>query len=115
MIRWSRRFVGGLLGAGLLLLPTWGAAQSFSSGSTGADGAFTPTCTPTPCTVTVPLPPSGVFHFTTISIPTNVTVAFTRNAANTPAILLATGTVTISGTIDVSGSNGSPLTRPGLG
>jgi len=115
MIRWSRRFVGGLLGACLLLLPTWGAAQSFSSGSTGADGPFNPTCSPTPCTVTVALPPSGVFNFTTITIPSGVTVALTRNAANTPAILLATGNVTISGTLDVSGSNGSPLTRPGLG
>lgn len=31
----------------------WGAsaiAQTFDSGSTGADGVFNPTCTPTPCT-----------------------------------------------------------------
>lgn len=115
MMRWNRRFFGGFLGLSLLFLPTWSAAQSFSSGSTGADGPFNPTCSPTPCTVTVALPPSGVFNFTTITIPSGVTVALTRNAANTPAILLATGTVTLSGTLDVSGSNGSPLTRPGLG
>lgn len=97
------------------LLAASALAQSFSSGSTGADGAFTPTCTPTPCTVAVALPASGVFNFTTITIPTNVTVTFARNAANTPAILLATGAVTISGTIDVSGSAGTALGRPGPG
>ncbi len=81
-------------------------AQFFDSGSTGADGAFTPTCTPTPCTVTVTLPASGVFHYTTVSVPAGVTVKYTRNAANTPVTMLATGHVTISGTIDVSGSTG---------
>jgi hypothetical protein len=81
-------------------------AQYFNSGSTGADGAFTPSCTPTPCTVTVTLPASGVFHYTTVSVPFGVTVKYTRNAANTPVTILATGNVTIAGTIDISGSNG---------
>lgn len=94
----------GLLGLGLLLgAPGIGAAQTFVSGSTGADGAFNPTCAPTPCTVTVALPPSGVFNFTTISVPTGVTATFTRNAANTPVTLLATGDVTIAGTILLDG------------
>jgi hypothetical protein len=97
----------GLLGLGLLLAaPGFGAAQTFVSGSTGADGAFNPTCAPTPCTVTVALPPSGVFNFTTITIPTGVTVAFQNNAANTPVIMLATGDVTIAGTILLDGQPG---------
>ncbi|MFQ5839703.1 MAG: hypothetical protein ACE5HK_03175, partial [Candidatus Methylomirabilales bacterium] len=109
-VRW------GLLSATLLLAtPGPGAAQSFSSGSTGVDGPFNPTCTPTPCSVTVTLPPDGVFNFTTITIPSGVTVIFTRNAANTPVILLATGNVTINGTIDVSGGSGTTFGRPGPG
>ncbi|MFQ5804190.1 MAG: hypothetical protein ACE5JQ_14970 [Candidatus Methylomirabilales bacterium] len=109
-IRW------GLLSASFLLAtPGLGAAQTFTSGSTGADGPFNPTCTPTPCTVTVTLPPDGIFNFTTVNIPAGVTVRFTRNAANTPVILLATGNVTIIGTIDVSGGSGTAFGRPGPG
>jgi hypothetical protein len=78
-----------------------GLAQTFSSGSSGADGAFTPTTN-----TTLTLPASGVFNFTTISIPSGVTVRFTRNAANTPVTLVATGNVTIAGTLDVSATNG---------
>jgi hypothetical protein len=83
------------------------AAQHFDSGSTGADGAFNPSCTPTPCTVTMPLPASGVFHYTTVNVPAGVTVKYLRNAANTPVTLLGTGNVTIAGAIDVSGADGS--------
>jgi hypothetical protein len=77
-------------------------AQTFDSGSTGADGALAPASG----TVTLPLPPSGVFNFTTISIPAGVTLRFTRNAANTPVTLLASGAVTIAGTIDIRGAGG---------
>lgn len=76
------------------------SAQSFVSGSTGADGPLNPTCTN--CTVTLDLPPNGVFNYTTINIPTSVTVVYRRNAANTPAIILASGDVTIAGAIDVN-------------
>ena len=94
----------------VVLAGTPAAAQTFNSGSTGADGAFNPASN-----TTLALPPSGVFNFTTINIPSGVTVTFTRNAANTPAILLATGAVTINGTIDVSGGAGGPFGRPGAG
>jgi len=86
----------------LAILWAWPvSAQTFSSGSTGADGVFAPTAS-----TTVPLPPSGVFNFTTVTIPAGVTVTFARNVANTPVTMLATGDVTVAGTIDVSGSNG---------
>lgn len=80
------------------------AQGTFVSGSTGADGALNPTESQT-----LQLPESGVFNFTTINIPTNVTIRFSRNAKNTPVVILATGTVSISGTIDVSGLNGTPV------
>ena len=77
------------------------AAQTFSSGSTGADGAFNPSTN-----TTVTLPANGVLNFTTVTIPSGVTVRFARNAANTPVTLLATGNVTITGTLDLGGANG---------
>jgi hypothetical protein len=91
--------LSGLLAWALLAAPA--SAQTFTSGSTGADGAFSPATN-----TTLTLPPSGVFNFTTVNIPNGVTVKFTRNAANTPVTILATGNVTISGIIDVSGANG---------
>ena len=81
-------------------------AQTFSSGSTGADGALSPATN-----TTLTLPSDGVFNFTTITIPSGVTVKFARNPTNTPVTLLATGNVTIAGTIDVSGVSGGPATN----
>lgn len=78
-------------------------AQTFNSGSTGADGPFSPTTN-----TTLALPPDGVFNFTTVNIPAGVTVTFTRNTANTPVTMLASGNVVIAGTINLSGSPGGP-------
>jgi hypothetical protein len=106
-----RQFVGGLVLGGLVALAVTAtplAAQTFTSGSTGADGAFSPSSN-----TVLTLPPSGVFNFTTMNIPSGVTVTFTKNAANTPAVLLATGNVTINGVINVSGAVGGSLGRPG--
>jgi hypothetical protein len=97
-----------------MLLSAPAAAQGgFDSGSTGADGAFTPTTSQT-----VQLPASGVFNFTTVNIPSGVTIKFNRNANNTPVTILTTGSVTIAGTIDVSGQDGAsngPATGGGAG
>lgn len=87
--------------------------QTFSSGSTGADGAYAPTCAPTPCTVTETLSPTGVYNYTTVSIPTGVTVRWTPNAANTPVTLLATGDVTIDGTLNLNGTDSLPPAATG--
>lgn len=76
-------------------------AQTFSSGSTGADGAFAPSAN-----TTLTVPPTGVFNFTTMTIPTGVTVTFTANATNTPVTMLATGDVSIAGAIRVDGDPG---------
>jgi hypothetical protein len=82
---------------------------AFSSGSTGADLDFTPTVS-----TTLQVPDSGVFNFGMVNIPTGVTITFKRNATNTPVTILATGDVTISGTISVNGSDASANT-PGAG
>src|SRR5205814_7558464 len=82
-------------------MPLGNAQAAFSSGSTGADGAFNPTTS-----VALQVPPDGKFNYTTINIPFGVTVTFTRNARNTPVYILATGNVTINGNIDVGGQDG---------
>ncbi len=87
-----------------LFSPASYAQGGFNSGSDGSDGAFNPTAN-----VTVPLPESGVFNFTTVNIPANVTVRFSKNTRNTPVMILASGTVTIAGFIDVSGSDSSSV------
>lgn len=75
---------------------------SFSSGSTGANGAFAPIANQT-----IQLPESGVFNYTTVNIPRGVTIKFLRNSKNTPVTILASGNVTIAGTIDISGGDGT--------
>jgi len=103
----------------VLLLSNWttvGWAQTFLSGSTGADGPFQPTAN-----TTLPVPTSGIFHFTTVTIPTGVTVTFTPNATNTPVAILATGDVSlaagsivnVSGQPGTPGSSTGPLVNPG--
>lgn len=85
-----------LLGAGPV------AGQTYTSGSTGALGALAPTAS-----TTITLPPDGVLNYTTVTIPSGVTVTFARNATNTPVTLLATGDVTITGTLSVNGIDGA--------
>ena len=84
-------------------------ALAFNSGSTGVDGAFAPTAD-----TVVQLPANGVLNYTTVNIPTGVTVTFKGNAANTPVYILATGDVTIAGALSVSGLAGNAL-APGWG
>jgi hypothetical protein len=77
---------------------------TFNSGSDGSYGPLNITTN-----TTLDLPSNGIFKCTTISIATNATLKFNRNALNTPVYLLATGDVSISGTIDVSGSLGTSV------
>ncbi|NOX27632.1 MAG: hypothetical protein GXP21_05515 [Gammaproteobacteria bacterium] len=82
----------------------------FDSGSTETDGAFTPTVN-----TQLTLPADGIFNFTNVNIPTGVTITFQRNATNTPVTILASGDVTIDGTIDVSGGNATNVGTAGDG
>lgn len=85
-------------------------AQAFTSGSTDSDGAFSPTVN-----TQLTLPASGVLNFTSVDIPTGVTVTFKKNALNTPVVLLASGNVTIAGIVNVSGTNGAATGASGDG
>jgi hypothetical protein len=98
-----------ILFAALICLGFHSVAFGFSSGSTGALGALNPSTN-----TVVQLPADGILNYTTVNIPTGVTVTFQKNAANTPVSLLATGDVTIAGTISVNGIDGNTM-WPGTG
>ena len=90
----------------LVITPITICAQSFSSGSTGADGALdlsTLSCPQTVFGCQLQVPESGIFHFTTVNIPAGATLSFIPNLRNTAVIILAQGAVTIGGTIQISG------------
>lgn len=97
-----------------LLFLTNNAHAAFVSGSTGADGAFNPTAN-----IEVALPANGILNYTTVNIPSGVTVTFKKNAANTPVYMLATGDITIAGTVKLDGASTvytNPVTTtPGAG
>jgi len=97
-----------LLAGGLLSLAS--TSFAFESNSTGADGAFSPQVN-----TTVQLPEDGVFNYTTVNIPSGVVVDFERNTTNTPVIILASGDVTIAGTLTVNGTNGANVGPNGDG
>lgn len=98
-----------LLLLSLCLIGSPAAYAAFESGSTGADGEFAPTGN-----TELQIPESGIFNFTTVNIPSGVTVTFKKNAQNTPVTILATGNVTIAGTINLNGGNASYII-PGAG
>lgn len=83
--------------ASLLIHPL--GAVAYDSGSTGADGPLNPTVN-----TQLQLPPSGVFNFTTVNIPAGVTVTFQKNTSNTPVVILASGNVSVAGSINLNGS-----------
>ncbi len=95
-----------MLTISFLVLASLAEAQSFSSGSTGADGPLDLTSGDRK----VQLPESGVLNYTTVNIPFGKTLTFKRNSRNTPVTMLAQGGVTILGVINVS--NVSDLDTP---
>jgi hypothetical protein len=89
--------------------------QSFSSGSTGADGPLTYADN----LGLVYFPPVGlsprtnnIYNFTTITIGDGTTVRVSGWVINTPLYWLAQSDVTISGTLDISGQAGHAPNNP---
>lgn len=99
-----KKIVISITAIALTFICGYSIAYAFNSGSTGADGALNPTTN-----TEIQLPENGILNYTTVNIPTGVTVTFKKNAANTPAYVLATGDVTIVGTISVNGKDGSGI------
>ena len=102
------------------LLATPALLAQFSSGSTGSDGALNLTTAGTVLfdPVAMGLDPAGdnIFNFTTINIGPSTTLKLTANLVrNNSVIWLATGNVTIAGTIDLSGANGATMSSSNPG
>ncbi len=96
------------------LLAVLGTAHAASVVSDGSDGAFIALPGVNVLDLTLPGRESGIFNFTTISVPAGATLVFKRGTGPTPPVTLAaTGEVQVFGTIDVSARGG--LAGPGGG
>ena len=82
-------------------LPAGGQAQ-VNSGSNGSDGAFNPT---TSTNINMASRPSGVYQYSSVNIPSGVSVTFTPNVNNTPVVWLVQSNVVIGGSVSVGGQH----------
>lgn len=98
------RLKAGFFLAFVIAIEPCALAQSFSSGSTGADGALN--CSGS--SATVQLPASGILNYTTVNIANGCTLSFLPNVTNTPVTMLATGAVTIAGSLSLNGAVPAP-------
>ncbi len=83
-----------------LLLPLTAFAQ-VNSGSDGYDGALNPA---TNLVIDMADHPDGIYHYTSVNIPVDVTVSFIPNAGNKPVVWLVQGDCVISGIVQNSES-----------
>jgi hypothetical protein len=109
------RLVRCLVVAAILTAVPFAQSQTFSSGSTGADGPLNLT---TPGTIifdpaALGLHPvvDNVFNFTTINVAAGVTVSFTSQRLSGPVYWLAQGAVTIGGQLNLDGEPGHESTE----
>ncbi len=91
--------ITGLILLAIASLPTVCLAQ-VNTGSNGSDGAFNPTVN---TVINMASHPNGIYQYTSVNIPSSVTVTFVPNANNSPVIWLVQSNVVINGTVDVSG------------
>ncbi len=82
-----------------VLLPIVCLAQ-VNTGSDGSDGEFNPTVN---TVINMATHPNGIYQYTSVNIPANVTVTFTPNANNTPVVWLVQSNSIINGTVSVAG------------
>ncbi len=95
-----------ILIAALLIARATTQAQ-VNTGSTGSDGALdlSSDTDPTNYVINMADHPNGIYQYTYVNIPTNVTVTFVPNANNSPVTWLVQSNSVINGTIDISGQS----------
>lgn len=100
--------------ATMLLVGASSVSAQVNSGSNGSDGVLNPTSN---LVIDLADHPDGIYQYTSVNIPSGVTVTFIRNAANTPVVWLVQSDVVIDGTVELSGinSNGAESGIPGPG
>jgi hypothetical protein len=79
-----------------------------NSGSDGSDGAFNPTVS---TVIDMADHPDGIYQYTSVIIPSGVTISFIPNANNSPVVWLVQSNCVINGSITVDG--GTPSGGPG--
>ena len=89
------KFIAGIV----LAVPVF-SVQAIPFFSDGSDGAFNPLVSQT--IILDDVAPDGIFNFTSINIPTDVTIRFQRNSLNTAVVFGATSDVVINGSINLS-------------
>lgn len=107
------------LSRAMLLLLFASTASAFDSGSDGSDGALTfadnlGTVVFDPTALGIDADGDRIFHFTTISIGTGTTLRLAANilGEGQPITWLASGTVTITGVLDLEGEDGHAYNAP---
>jgi len=102
--------------AATAVLCPWICSAQVTTGSTGADGPLDYSAITNSTNIVIDMHdhPTGIYQYTSVNIPTNVTVTFTPNANNTPVTWLVQGPCVISGFVDVSGQTNKGLV-PGQG
>jgi len=100
-----------LLGA-VLLASVLPATSQVNSGSNGSDGAFNPTQN---VEIDMANHPDGIYHYTSVNIPSGVTVTFKPNAANTPVVWLVQTSCQINGRIQIEGKQPGAIPTSGRG
>jgi hypothetical protein len=85
------------------------ARAQVNTGSDGSDGPldYSSVTNATNVVIDMNLHPTGIYKYTYVNIPANVTVTFIPNASNTPVYWLVQSNVIINGTVNVSGQVGS--------
>ncbi|MDH3998576.1 MAG: hypothetical protein OET90_07030, partial [Desulfuromonadales bacterium] len=105
-----RKIVSFTIGVFVLLSLVGLAAPAFAftSGSTGTEDLIVT------ASQSIPLPPDGVLQYANVHIQSGAELTFTKNEKNTPVTILASGDVTIDGTININGGKGAYI-QPGKG
>ena len=98
--QWTNALAAACLGL-CLSVAQGPAIAEFQSGSDGSDGAIVVNTD-----LTLDLPADGIFNVTTLTVAAGATLRFNRNPANTPVYILATGDISIAGSIDIRGLDG---------
>ena len=99
-----------VLAALLLLALCFTARAQIKTGSDGSDLALNPT---SDTVIDMHDHPNGIYQYTSVNIPANVTVTFIPNANNTPVTWLVQGNVTINGAITLTGQTSSGTSPTG--
>src|SRR5437660_1327199 len=110
---WLMSLVAGAAIGLLVLLAVGGISRAqnppFNSGSTGHEGALNITASGVTLfdPIAMKLNPvvPGIFNFTTINVASASTLKFTENKYHGSVYFLASGDVTIPGTLDLSGDD----------